>query len=110
MPDRAAPAARPVAPGPVNEPVLSYAPGSTERADLKARLAAVAAERADIPLVIGGERVRGTAVAQVVMPCAHRHVLATCQQADPRHVRRAIQAARRAARERSAWPWEDRAA
>ena len=37
-------------PEPVNEPVKSYAPGSPERAALKARLAEMANERVDIPI------------------------------------------------------------
>src|ERR1700722_12836606 len=41
-------------PPPVNEPVKSYAPGTPERAALKTRLAEMAAERIDIPLIIGG--------------------------------------------------------
>jgi len=45
-------------PTPVNEPVRAYAPGSPERAALEARLDSMAAERADIPLVIGGREVR----------------------------------------------------
>jgi 1-pyrroline-5-carboxylate dehydrogenase len=44
------------------------------------------------------------------MPFSHRHVLAEWHMADARHVRQAIDAARRAHREWSAWPWEDRAA
>jgi 1-pyrroline-5-carboxylate dehydrogenase len=44
-------------PGAVNEPVLGYAPGSPERAVLKQRLAEMAGERIEVPLVIGGERV-----------------------------------------------------
>jgi len=43
-------------PPPVNEPVKAYAPGSPERAELKARLAAMARERIEIPLVIGERR------------------------------------------------------
>ena len=39
----------------VNEPVRGYAPGSPERASLKSRLASMAGERAEIPLVIGGK-------------------------------------------------------
>jgi len=35
-------------PPPVNEPVKAYAPGSAERAELKARLAAMAKERIDV--------------------------------------------------------------
>ena len=45
-------------PPPANEPVKGYAPGSPERASLKSRLKAVAGERIDIPLVIGGKEVR----------------------------------------------------
>ena len=44
-------------PQPVNEPPRSYAPGSPERASLKARLTAMARERIEIPLVIGGRDV-----------------------------------------------------
>jgi len=42
-------------PEPVNEPVLSYAPGTHERAELQARLADLESRRLEIPLVIGGE-------------------------------------------------------
>ncbi len=45
-------------PPPVNEPVRSYAPGSPERASLKARLADMARETIEIPLVIGGKDIR----------------------------------------------------
>jgi 1-pyrroline-5-carboxylate dehydrogenase len=103
-------AARRQAPVPLNEPVRTYAPGSSERDELKRRLDAMAAQRIEIPLVIGGERVRTRERRQVVMPFAHRHVLAEWHVADASHVRQAIGAARRAQREWGAWPWEDRAA
>ena len=45
-------------PVPVNEPVKAYAPGSPERASLKATLAKLAAETIDMPLVIHGKDVR----------------------------------------------------
>jgi len=45
-------------PPPVNDQNRTYAPGSPERADLKARLKAMAAERLDIPLVIGGREIK----------------------------------------------------
>ncbi|MFL5575059.1 MAG: hypothetical protein ACJ79S_03695, partial [Gemmatimonadaceae bacterium] len=60
-------------PPPVNESVKGYAPGSPERAALKARLKAMASERIDIPLVIGGEEIRTGDTAQSVMPHDHRH-------------------------------------
>lgn len=43
-------------PMPVNEPILSYAPGSTEREALKKALSQLKNEKADIPMYIGGEK------------------------------------------------------
>jgi 1-pyrroline-5-carboxylate dehydrogenase len=97
-------------PTPVNEPVRSYAPGSPERAELKARIERMANERVDIPLVIGGREVRTGRTAQAVMPHAHRHVLADWHKASAEHVTQAIDAAREARREWANWAWEDRAA
>jgi 1-pyrroline-5-carboxylate dehydrogenase len=97
-------------PTPINEPVRSYAPGSAERGTLAARLTAMAAERIDIPLIVGGEEIRTGDVRQAVMPHDHRHVLADWHQARPADVERAIEAAADAAREWSRWPWEERAA
>jgi len=97
-------------PAPVNEPVKSYGPGSPERAELKARLKAMAAERIEIPLRIGGKEVRSGTTAPSVMPHDHRHVLAEWHKASREHVQQAIAAAREAHQEWSAWPWEDRAA
>ena len=71
---------------PVNEPIRSYAPGSPERAELKARLASMAGERIEIPLVIGGKEIRTGETAQSVMPHDHGHVLADWHKAGPKHV------------------------
>ena len=97
-------------PQPVNEPNKSYAPGSAERAELKARLKQMAAERIEIPLVIGGKEVRTGRTAQAVMPHDHKHVLADYHLAGPEHVQQAIDAAAEGRREWGSWPWEDRAA
>jgi 1-pyrroline-5-carboxylate dehydrogenase len=97
-------------PQPINEPNRSYAPGSPERAELKARLTSMAAERIDIPLVIGGKEIRTGRTAQAVMPHNHRHVLADYHLASPEHVQQAIAAAAEARREWGSWAWEDRAA
>ncbi|MFI5229376.1 MAG: L-glutamate gamma-semialdehyde dehydrogenase [Gemmatimonadales bacterium] len=97
-------------PTPVNEPVKQYAPGSPERAELKARLKSMADERVDIPIVIGGREFRTGATAQAVMPHAHKHVLGDWHKATPKHVEQAIEAARKA---RPGWgnmAGEDRAA
>jgi 1-pyrroline-5-carboxylate dehydrogenase len=97
-------------PQPVNDPNRSYAPGSPERAELKARLKSMAAERLDIPLVIGGREIRTGRTAKSVMPHDHGHVLAEYHLAGPEHVAQAITAAAEARREWGSWPWEDRAA
>jgi 1-pyrroline-5-carboxylate dehydrogenase len=97
-------------PQPVNDPSRTYAPGSPERAELKARLASMASERIDIPLVIGGKEIRTGDIDHAVMPHDHRHVLADYHKARPEHVQQAIAAAADARREWASWPWEDRAA
>jgi 1-pyrroline-5-carboxylate dehydrogenase len=97
-------------PNPVNDPNRSYAPGSPERADLKARLKAMASEKLDIPLVIGGKEVRTGRTAQSVMPHNHKQALADYHLAGPEQVQQAIAAAADARREWGSWPWEDRAA
>ena len=98
------------APVPSNEPVHSYAPGTPGRASLQAQLARMAAEKIEIPLVIGGHEVRTGKLAQAVMPHRHAHVLADVQQGGATEVQRAIESALRAQREWAALPWEARAA
>jgi len=95
---------------PVNEPIRSYAPGSPEKAPLKARLAAMAGEVIDIPLIIGGQEIRTGDLGHAVMPHDHKHVLATYHQARPKDVAAAIAAAQAAKAEWASWAWEDRAA
>jgi 1-pyrroline-5-carboxylate dehydrogenase len=97
-------------PPPVNEPVKSYAPGSPEKLALKARLASMAKERIDIPLVIDGEEIRTGDTSTSVMPHDHGHVLADWHRAEPAHVERAIAAAKRAGADWANWAPEDRAA
>ena len=97
-------------PLPQNDPNLTYAPGTPERAAIKDRLAAMAGERIDIPLIIGGCEVRTGKTAQAVMPHDHRHVLADWHKAGPHEVERAIEAAANAREEWASWSWEDRAA
>ena len=97
-------------PPPVNEPIKAYAPGSPERASLKARLKTMAAEKVDMPLIIGGKEICTNDMAASVMPHDHRHVLGTYHKATERHVVQAIEAAAAARAEWSSWAFEDRAA
>ncbi len=97
-------------PPPVNEPVLTYAPGTPERKALQAELARQAGLEVEIPIIVGGRELRTGDVVTQVMPHAHGHVVARVHQADAAAVRAAVQAAREAHREWSAWRFEDRAA
>ncbi len=97
-------------PPPVNEPVKAYAPGSPEKASLKARIDTMEADRIEIPLIIGGKDVTTGNVAQAVMPHEHRHVLADWHRASGKHVLQAVEAAAEARHDWARWPWEDRAA
>ena len=97
-------------PAPVNDPIRSYAPGSPERAALKARLAAMAGETIDIPMLIGGKEVRTGAAAKSVMPHDHQHVVGAYHKASEAQVLLAIEAARAARTEWASWSFDDRAA
>jgi 1-pyrroline-5-carboxylate dehydrogenase len=104
------PAARRRVPLPENDPNLTYRPGSPERADLKARLAAMAAEVVDIPVIIGGREIRTGDTGTVVMPHDHGHVLATWHKATPALAAEAAASALEARREWASWSFDDRAA
>jgi 1-pyrroline-5-carboxylate dehydrogenase len=97
-------------PEPVNDANRGYLPGSPERAELKARLKAMAGEKIEIPIVIGGKEIRTGRTEKSVMPHDHSHVLAEYHMAEPLHVEQAVAAAAAAQREWASWPWEDRAA
>ena len=98
------------APRPENDPNLSYAPGTTARAELKARLKCMAAETVDIPIIIGGKEIRTGTTEKVVMPHKHGHVLGNFHKATPEHIRQAADAAMKARKEWSSWSFDDRAA
>jgi 1-pyrroline-5-carboxylate dehydrogenase len=69
-------------PAPLNEPVLDYAPGSPERAELEVALAELGSKRTDLPHTIGGKRVTGTGKKiDVRQPHAHKRILGTLREA-----------------------------
>lgn len=97
-------------PEPVNEPVRLYAPGSAERASLKAELDRQSGLQVEAPLVIGGERVTTGDTCDMTMPHDHGHVLGKTHRAGDAEVDRAIAAAIEAKHDWAAMPFEDRAA
>ncbi|MCU1655220.1 MAG: 1-pyrroline-5-carboxylate dehydrogenase [Pseudonocardia sp.] len=97
-------------PTPRNEPVHDYAPGSTERASLIARLAELAGQRHELTQTIDGEqRLGGGAAVDVVAPHRHAHVLGTFGTATADDAKAATEAALRAAAPWRELPFEARA-
>jgi 1-pyrroline-5-carboxylate dehydrogenase len=96
-------------PIPLNEPVKSYAPGSSERASLKVKLNELSSTKIDIPMVVGGKEIRTGKTQKVVMPHDHQHALGEAHQGDAGHVQQAIEASKKAQPEWAALPWEARA-
>jgi 1-pyrroline-5-carboxylate dehydrogenase len=97
-------------PPPTNEPNRTYAPGTPERASLKARLKTMASEKIVMPLFIGGKEIKTGSCGQMVMPHDHHHVLGEYHKASEQHVRAAVDAALAARREWASWSFDDRAA
>src|SRR2546428_98306 len=100
----------PKIPTPVNEPVLSYAPGTPERSALRRPLKELSGPRRDPPAVAGARDSTPGGWVAVVILIPPRHVLARPHQAGPAELQAAIAAAREAWRDWSAWGFEQRAA
>ncbi len=96
-------------PNPGNEPVKTYAPGTSEKKALKAALKQLSTEEWDIPLIIGGKEIRTGDTGKVVMPHDHHHMLATYHKAGEKEVKMAVDAAMKAHRQWSELPWIERA-
>tara|TARA_R110002126_G_scaffold86474_16_gene208786 strand:+ start:4999 stop:6624 length:1626 start_codon:yes stop_codon:yes gene_type:complete len=97
-------------PEPTNEPVRDYAPGSPERASIETRLASMANEEVDVPIIIGGQEIRTGDTGDIVMPHDHAHKLGVFHKAGAAEVAQAIDAATDARDGWNTMPWEERAA
>jgi len=93
-----------------NEPVLSYAPGSPEKAAVKSAIAALKAKPINIPMFIDGKRV--TTKDKIAMHAPHELslLLGHYSKGDASHVTRAINAALKAKKDWENMAWQDRAA
>src|SRR5699024_6181200 len=98
-------------PRPVNEPVLSYAPGSPERAELLAVLEELGREPVELPMRINGRSPMGRGEPiDAVRPHDHASVLGTMRNATHDDAREAVAAAKAAAPAWRAMSFDDRAA
>lgn len=92
-----------------NEPVLNYAPGSSERAQVKAMLKELKSQVADIPMFIGGNEVRTTDKREIRAPHEISHLLGYYYMGEREHVIQAIDAALAARKKWQALPWQHKA-
>jgi len=97
-------------PEPVNEPILNYAPGSRERAELKVKINELRSQVINIPLIIGGKEVRTGRTADIVIPHENKKVIGRYHKAGPKEVEMAVQAAAEARQTWGRMPWHARAA
>jgi 1-pyrroline-5-carboxylate dehydrogenase len=100
----------PRTPPPGNEPVLSYAPGTPERAQLQKALDEGARRRVEIPLVIDGREVTTGRLYEQRAPHAHAQVVADVHMAGEAELDRAIAGALAVRREWAETPLHDRLA
>ncbi len=98
-------------PPPVNEPIRAYAPGSSERAAVEAKIKELAATPVELTMAVGGQpRMGGGDRIAVVEPHNHAHVLGHLGNATDADVTAAIEAAAAAAPGWRALSFDDRAA
>ena len=96
-------------PMPVNEPVLTYAPGSPEKKALKQVLETLKKTEADIPMYIGGEEVRTGNKTAIHPPHELKHTLGYFHGGEEKHIKQAIDAALAAREQWASLSWENRA-
>jgi len=97
-------------PTPINEAVKSYAPGSPERASIRAKLEEMAAQTWTLPHVINGQKSTVGSPENVIMPHDHQKVIGRFHNADTTTINSAFDAANDAHHEWASTSWEDRAA
>ncbi|MFA6093451.1 MAG: L-glutamate gamma-semialdehyde dehydrogenase [Elusimicrobiota bacterium] len=97
-------------PIPVNEPIRDYAPGSPERAELKAKLKEMSSAQIDIPLFIGGREIRTGKRGDCRMPHDHEKLIGRYHIGGRKETQAAVAAALKARRSWAATPWHERAA
>ena len=102
--------AKTIVPKPLNEPILSYAPGTEERTALKKRIKELKSQIIEVPLIIGGKEIKTGNLGEMRIPHDHQHLLGHYHMAGPKEIEMAINSAMEAWDSWSKMPWESRAA
>ncbi|TVR76889.1 MAG: L-glutamate gamma-semialdehyde dehydrogenase [Chitinophagaceae bacterium] len=92
----------------INEPVLSYAPGTSEREELKKALETLRSKEIEIPMFIDGKEVFTDKRVSMHPPHDLSHNLGNFSAGDKQHVNQAIEASLKAKKEWENLSWENR--
>ncbi|KAG6886578.1 hypothetical protein C0992_003299, partial [Termitomyces sp. T32_za158] len=94
-----------------NEPMRTYAPGSTERKALEAALRQMEQELPfEVPCIVNGKEVKTGKINKQPIPHDHARHLCMYHEADETTIANAIKGALAAKAEWESMPWNDRAA
>jgi 1-pyrroline-5-carboxylate dehydrogenase len=94
----------------MNEPILGYAPGSSERKSLQEAYDSMWNSVIEIPMVINGEKVTTGNLGRVIPPHDHQHNVGSYHLGDASHVNKAIESALNAKESWEKLSWEHRSA
>ena len=93
----------------INEPVLSYAPGSAERENVLKTYKSMYNSSIEVPMYINGKNIKTGQTQRMSPPHDHQHVVGIYHTANKSHVEQAISTALEARKTWSQLPWEQRA-
>ncbi|MDP7622203.1 MAG: aldehyde dehydrogenase family protein, partial [SAR324 cluster bacterium] len=94
---------------PSNEPIRSYAPGTPERKDIKAKLKELKARQIEIPVIIGGKEVKTGNMGKCILPHDHGTAVGTYHKAGEKEVQKAIEVSLRTRSQWAEMDWQNRA-
>ncbi len=97
-------------PFPKNEPILSFAPGTKERTEVKREIEKIRSEVVEIPLIIGGKEVKTGDFGECRLPHEHGKVIGRYHKAGEKEIEMAIESALEGWKEWQAMPWYQRVA
>jgi len=97
-------------PYPKNEPILDYAPGSSEYKALQKALAELKSNKLEIKPVINGQEIKAGGKLPITSPHNHKLVLGHYYQGTPKEIKLAIKTALAAQKSWENMPWQQRAA
>ncbi|MCP4910865.1 MAG: aldehyde dehydrogenase family protein, partial [Bacteroidetes bacterium] len=97
-------------PTPINEPVKSYSPGSSERKEVLDTYKKMIKENIEIPMYINGKDVKSDETNSISPPHDHKNIVGKYYLANESHVDQAISTALDAKDSWENMSWENRAA